>query len=76
MRPVTVNPTNIPAAIEELQRASHENDVTEIANNLAITGAYTATRTLNAATATLADLRAFVATFVSDLQKGGANRTT
>lgn len=76
MRPVTLNPNNVSAALQEIERASHENDLTEQAQNRTITGAYTATRTLNVATATLSDLIAFVATFIADCQKGGSNRTT
>lgn len=76
MRPVTINPNNVAESLREIERASHEADVTEIAQARTVTGAYTPTRTLDASSATLADLRAFVATLVADLQKGGENRTT
>ena len=76
MRPVTITHLNVPAAINEIERASHECDVTELAQAFTITGTYTTTRTLNVATATLPDLIAFVATWVADRQKGGQNRTT
>jgi hypothetical protein len=34
MRPVTVDPNNVQAAINEIMRASHEADTTEIATKL------------------------------------------
>lgn len=80
MRPVTlfqvgmVEDPAVQAALREIELASQEVDIVLIAKNFTITGAYTNTRTLNVSTATLPDLLAFVATFIADLQKGGANR--
>lgn len=62
-------------ALREIERASNDNDPMIIAQNFTITGAFTTTRTLNVATATLSDLIAVVATLISDLQKGGSSRT-
>ena len=82
MRPVTLLQTAlvkdpiVKSALQEVERASQESDIVLIAQNFTITGSYTATRTLNVSTAALSDLIAFVATLVSDLQKGGANRAT
>lgn len=76
MRPVTINPRNVEASLTEIERASHENDVVELAQAFTITGAYTPTRVLDVTTATLPDLIAFVATWVADRQRGGQNRTT
>lgn len=76
MRPVTLDPRNVLASFNEIERASHECDITELAQAFTITGAYTPTRVLDVTTATLPDLLAFVATWVADRQRGGQNRTT
>lgn len=47
MRPVTINPHNTIAALAEIERASHENDLAEIAQNFSIGNAPGAQRTLN-----------------------------
>lgn len=60
-------------SLKTIERASFE-DAETIFDDLTITGTYTATRTLDADTATLSDLIAFVATLVSDIQKRGQNR--
>lgn len=81
MRPVTlhqigqIKDESIRDSLGEIERASQENDLVTIAKAFVITGAFTTTRTLNVATATLPDLIAFVATYVTDQQKGGAFRT-
>lgn len=76
MRPVTLHVNDPQSALQEIERASHENDVGEIANNFVLSGAYTANRSFDASAATLAELRVIVATLLADLQKGGMNRTT
>lgn len=63
-------------AIKELELASAENDLLEIAKSFTITGSYTETRTLNVGTSTLAQTQAFIATFISDCKRGGQHRTT
>lgn len=63
-------------AIQELMLASAEVDLTDIANGFIISGNYTKTRTLNVTTPTLANAVAFIATFIDDCKRGGANRST
>lgn len=60
-------------ALKTIERASFE-DIETLFDDLTISGTYTDTRTLDADTATLADLIAFVATLISDIQKRGQNR--
>lgn len=65
--------TSLAQKVKELCNASQE--VTEeIADAFTIVGTFTPTRTLNMSTATLADLRNVVATFLSDMQKRGTQR--
>lgn len=64
------------SAIREIELASAENDLLDIANGFTITGTYTETRTLNVGTSTLAETQAFIATFISDCKRGGQHRTT
>lgn len=47
MRPVTLNPHNVTAALAEIDRASHENDLAEIAQNFKIGNAPAAQRAFN-----------------------------
>lgn len=76
MRPVTVNSSDIKSALEEIQRASHENDTVEIAQNFILSGTLTPTYTLNLAAPTAANIAAVLGTLILALQKGGINRTT
>lgn len=76
MRPVTLNPDNIRAAIVELERASHENDIAEMAQNFSADAAFTETFQVNTTTPTAANVALVLATLISVLQKGGLNRTT
>lgn len=76
MRPVTLNPTNVAAALTEIERASHENDIVEVAQNYSLTGTLVPTRVLNVAAPTAANVAAVLATLLDDLKKGGLNRTT
>lgn len=76
MRPVTVDPNNVPAAINEIMRASHEADTTEIAQNFSADAAFTQTLTLLTGSPTLANTNAVLATLLLLMQKGGLNRTT
>ena len=58
-------------AIQTIEQASHEDaDVSVIAQDFTISN-YTETRTLNAGTATLADLANVVATFIDDIKARG-----
>jgi hypothetical protein len=76
MREVNLPPPqsmqDIANAFTELSNASRE-DAVLIADSYTVTN-FTASRTLNAGTATTAQLAAFVATFIDDLQKRGPNR--
>lgn len=56
-------------ALSEVQRASAENDQRVIANAYSVTN-ITTTRTLDGATADLADLINFIGTLVLDLRAG------
>lgn len=77
MRPVSfIGGSDLPAIaqkVKELCNASQES-TEELADAFTIVGAFTPTRTLNMSTATLADLRNVVATFLSDMQKRGTQR--
>lgn len=76
MRPVTINPNNVGAALDEIQRASHEGDLVEIAQNFTITGTLTETTALNVSSPTAANIAAVLGTLITIMQKGGLNRTT
>jgi hypothetical protein len=76
MRPVTINPQDPPSALNEIMRASHEADLTEIAQAFTISGTYTQTTTLNLTSPTVANVAAFLATLIAAMQRGGINRTT
>jgi hypothetical protein len=76
MRPVTLNPEDPASSLREIERASHENDVGEAAQNFSFTGAVTVTTNLNISSPTLANTNAVLATLLEILQKGGINRTT
>lgn len=57
----------------EIERASNEDPIA-VANDFTVEN-YTETRSLDAATATLADLKDVFCTFIHDLQKRGTKRT-
>lgn len=61
-------------ALREIERASVE-DMEAIISEFSTTGAFTETRTFNAATATLGDLRNVLATLISDIKKRGQKRS-
>lgn len=63
-------------AIREIELASAEVDLLDIANAFTITGTYTETRTLNVGVSTLAQTQAFIATLINDFKRGGQHRTT
>lgn len=63
-------------ALKEVELASAEFNILDMANAFTITGAYTETRTLNVGVSTLAQTQAFIATLIDDLKRGGANRST
>jgi len=61
-------------AFREIESASNE-DVEQVLSEFVITGTLTERRTIDAGTATLAELRDFVATMVNDIKKRGQKRT-
>lgn len=63
-------------AIKELVSASAEFDLVSIANAFTTDTTFTETRVLNVSAPTLANLTAFVATFLADCKRGGQHRTT
>lgn len=77
MRPVTLNPNNVAASLNEIQRASHEADLTEIAMTFQTdVASFTPTYTLNTTSPSAANIADFLATLLTAMQKGGVHRTT
>lgn len=72
----TVKDSAVAAILQEIARASADENIVDLAQAFEITGDFTETRTLHVGTSTLAETQAFIATFITDLQRGGANRTT
>ncbi len=75
MRPVTIHIDNVPASLNEIQNASRENDVVEIAQNFSFTGTPTTTTNLNVSAPTVANVAAVLATLIEIMQRGGLSRT-
>lgn len=63
-------------ALKEIELASNEANIVDIAQAFTITGSYTETRSLQVGVSTLAQTQAFIATLIADLQRGGAFRST
>lgn len=63
-------------ALREIELASQEANIVDIAQAFTITGAFTETRELEIGVSTLAETQAFIATLIADLKRGGAFRTT
>lgn len=59
---------------QDIEQADAEN-IEAIVGEFSVTGAFTETRTFDASSATLADLRNFLATLVTDIKKGGQKRS-
>lgn len=77
MRPVTLNPNNPTESFKEIERASHEADATEIAQNFSVDNpSFTQTFQVNTTAPTAANCARVLATLITILQKGGLNRTT
>jgi len=66
----------VAAILEEIQKASADENIIDIAAAFTIEGDYTETRTLNVGTSTLEETQAFIATLIGDLKRGGSNRST
>jgi len=64
------------SALKEIEGASAEFNLLDIANAFTINAAYTPTRSLNVSAPTLANAVAFLATFIDDCKRGGSNRST
>lgn len=64
------------AAITEIERASAEVDVLDIASAYTITGTLTETRELNVTAPSTANIAAVLATLITDLKRGGQFRNT
>lgn len=63
-------------ALREVELASAEFNLVDIAAAFTITGTYTETRTLDVGVSTLAETQAFIATLIEDLKRGGESRST
>jgi hypothetical protein len=76
MRPVTITPSNVIASLLEIQRASHDGDVVEIAKNFSFDVSPTQTLQLLVSAPTLSNTNLVLATLLNIMQKGGLSRTT
>ena len=76
MRPVSINPHNTVAALDELQTASRENDILDISQNFSMSGTLTQTTVLNLTAPSAANVAAVLGTLLEIMQKGNINRTT
>ena len=72
----TVKDRAVAAILEEIQKASADENIIDIAAAFVVEGTYTETRTLNVGTSTLEETQAFIATLIGDLKRGGSNRST
>lgn len=79
MRPVAIGRSMgdgkawLQAAMDEIERASHEERFVQIADAYTVSN-FTPTRTLDAGTATAADIADFLATLITDLKLGQVKR--
>lgn len=69
-------PQEIQNVFNEIEKASKEADVIEIGQGFTFNGSFTETRELNVTSPSAANIAAVLATLISDLQRGGANKTT
>jgi hypothetical protein len=76
MRPVTLGHRDVDADLREIERASHEGEMVEIAQNFSVNGPFVQTFILNTNPPTTTNIVAVLATFIQVLQRGGLNRTT
>lgn len=61
-------------ALRAIEQASAA-DVAAVLDHFSVTGVVTETRTLDVSTATAADIVSFIATLLSDVQKGGQKKS-
>jgi tripartite-type tricarboxylate transporter receptor subunit TctC len=59
---------------DALRQVERSTDVQEVLAEFSTTGSFTETRTFNASSATLGDLRNVLATMISDIKKKGQKR--
>jgi hypothetical protein len=76
MRPVSLNPNDVQSALREIQNASYQNDIVDVANTFSFTGTVTDTTDLDLSSPTLANVAAVLATLLQTMQKGNINRTS
>jgi hypothetical protein len=77
MRPVTINPRDPLSALREIERASHEGDLVEIAQNFTVDNpGFTQVFQINTTAPSVGNIANFIATFITLARKGGLNRTT
>lgn len=74
MRAVTIDPHNVQAALNEIQRASQENDIVQIAQNFSVDASYAQTATTLPALGTVPAISA--ATSIQTFQTGNTASTT
>jgi hypothetical protein len=72
----SVQDPSVKTALQAIQLASAQVDLTDIANAFTVSGTYTQTRTLNVTSPTLANAVAVLATFIDDCKRGGQHRST
>lgn len=74
-QPASSNDLNwVHRALKKIEAATVE-DIEQVVADFTVTGTYTETRALDASSATLPDVIAFIATLVTDIQKRGQHRT-
>ena len=77
MRPVTINSHNVQAALNEIEQASHQADLVEVAKNFnPDVPTFTPTYTINTTAPTAANIANFIATLITVMQRGGLNTST
>jgi hypothetical protein len=69
-------PRIIQEVFNEIEKASKQADIVDIAQAFSVNGSFTETRELNVTAPSTANIAAVLATLIADLQRGGANRTT
>ena len=76
MRKVSINPKNTVESLVEIQRASYENDTTDIGQAFKFDAAFTQQLQLIVSAPTLSNTNQVLASLIQILQRGGVNRTT
>lgn len=71
-----VKDQSVARLLDEVARASADENLVDIAAAFTIEDTYTERRTLNVASSSLAEVKEFIATLIDDLKRGGSNRST